>query len=479
MTPPRAPSPTQARHTTTQTKHTLLRGVRGAVAPRPVAAALATLGLLACQHPQGSRADAGARGDVPVASPAASRAAQQHRSALEALTVRLDAEEALARRRANDWLQWETVSRLAVERARSSGDYRDYARAEQALTRAFAVAPEGSGPLLSRARLNYTLHRLARVEPDLAAVERWAVVTVDQRDLLASLRADVAFHSGRYDEARRGYTQALARARETPGLVALAQLQWKTGHFTEAEALLAEAAQRADGVSMRAWVCLVQGLMALDRGRYDQALAHYRAGLRATPNAWVLEEHAAEAQVHLGQLAEARRAYTSLVERTGDPEFMDALAEILAQQGERDAARRWVRQARQGHDARVALFPEAAAGHALAHYLRNDPAAAVPLAERNRDARPGGEAQVQLARAYLRVGRIADARAVVEATLSTPWDTAELHAVAAVAFRLSGDEARAGAERARAAAINPDIVHSLDDYLPAAQPDASAPAPSG
>lgn len=390
---------------------------------------------------------------------------------LATLDARLDAEERLAERRPNDWLQWEVVARGAMERARRSGDYNDYARAERALDRAFAAAPQGSGPLVTRVKLNYTLHRLSRVEPDLAAIERWAVITRDQRDLVASMRSDVAFHSGRYDDARRGYEARLAVARDVANLVAMAQLEWKTARFTQAEALLSEAARAAttEGSTLEAWVSMVRGMMALDRGRYDEAVGHYREGLRATPGSWVLEEHAAEALLLGGHVEEARLMYADLVARTHDPEFMDAMAEIAERQRHPDEAARWVREARAGHDARVRLFPEAAAGHALEHYLRRDPRVAVGLAERNRDARPGGEAQVRLARAYLRVGRLADARRVIEATLTTPWNTAEQHAVASVVFRLSGDAARADAERARAVAINP---HAMDDAS-AYEPDPS------
>jgi Tfp pilus assembly protein PilF len=83
----------------------------------------------------------------------------------------------------------------------------------------------------------------------------------------------------------------------------------------------------------------------------------------------------------------------------------------------------------------------------------------VHIAEVNVHARPGGEAQTKLAQAYARVGRLADARRVIDATLATAWDTAELHATASIVLAAQGETERAGTERARALAIDP---HSID-----------------
>jgi Tfp pilus assembly protein PilF len=114
-------------------------------------------------------------------------------------------------------------------------------------------------------------------------------------------------------------------------------------------------------------------------------------------------------------------------------------------------------------------MPEATAGHAIEFFVRRDPVRAVPIAELNRDARPGGEAQVHLAEAYFAVGRFDDARRLVDATLATPWNTADLHALAARIYSHAGEAPRAATHRARALALNP---HSLDDEV---APDAGAP----
>jgi hypothetical protein len=71
---------------------------------------------------------------------------------------------------------------------------------------------------------------------------------------------------------------------------------------------------------------------------------------------------------------------------------------------------------------------------------------------------------VKLAEAYLNVGRVDDARRVIDALLATRWRTADAHAAAARVYARSGDGARAAVERRAALAIDP---HALDD-----EPDA-------
>jgi thioredoxin-like negative regulator of GroEL len=82
-------------------------------------------------------------------------------------------------------------------------------------------------------------------------------------------------------------------------------------------------------------------------------------------------------------------------------------------------------------------LPETVYGHALDHFLEVEPDAdtAVALAERNRDLRPNGEARTQLARAYLKAGRLAEAAAELDAVAGTAWCSAQTERVAAEVAR--------------------------------------------
>lgn len=374
----------------------------------------------------------------------------------------------MASARADNWLDLERAAMLYLQRARLTGDYDDYGRAEDALTRAFQRAPEGAGPLLTRASFNYAVHRVLRVEDDLRRVERWVVVSADQREAIASLRADVAYHSGNYADARRMYEDLLAQRRSVGRIVALAQLEWKTNRFDRAATLLDEAQRLADDEpdETRAWVRMVRGMMETDRGRWDEAAARFRDALRVRPGSWVLEEHLAELLAMMGRHEEARLMYADLVARTQDPEFMDQLADLEARRGQQAQAGALVARARTIYERRAARFPEATAGHAIEFFLKHDPPRALALATIDRAARPGGEAQVRYARALVRNGRFAEAREVLDAVLRTPWNTADLHATASVVYAQLGDATRAAAERAAAAAIDPHAMDDVTELLP-------------
>lgn len=369
--------------------------------------------------------------------------------------------EAIAAQRTDDWINLEAVGSLYLRRAALSADYDDYGRAEDAVDRAFR-AGRTVGPYLLRAQLNYTLHRLDRVTADLDAIERGAIVTPTIRAAVAELRANVAFHSGRYDEARAMYERLAREDRTAENLAALAQYRWKTGDFTGADALLAEAQRVAAtrSAEVRGWLCLVRGLLELDRGRWPDALSHYRAGLALRPGYWLLEEHEAEILTLQGDRARALPRYLDLIARTNNPEFMDAVADIYRAQGNTGESQRWVARARAVYDARLARFAEAVAGHAVEHFLAHDPQRAVAIAEANVRARPGGEAQVHLARAYHSVGRHAEAKTVIDRALASPWRTAELFATASRVYASLSLDARANELRAQALAIDP---HAMDE----------------
>ena len=254
--------------------------------------ALFALSIAACEGSPPSPAATTASAPIAPASASAgvpSAPQTAYEAHLEKLDERIAGLETRAGERTDDWLHLDELTRALLERAKLTGDFADYARAEEALAKAMERAPKGGGPLLTRASLNYTLHRLDRVEPDLAAVERFAVVSPNERRAVRSLRADVAFHSGRYDEAKRAYEELLAEQRSPAACAAMAQYHWKTGELDAAAKLLEEAEQAASGSApmTRAWVALVRGLLELDRANLDAALEHYRRAEKALPGYWL------------------------------------------------------------------------------------------------------------------------------------------------------------------------------------------------
>ena len=365
------------------------------------------------------------------------------------------------------WLDWEFVGNAYMSRARLSGDYADWRHAEDAIESSFRAA-RTFGPYLTRATLNFSMHRLDRVDADLDAAEHAGLITPSDYDAILAMRADTRFYTGRYAEALEIYDgQILRTRRSVDALVALAQLDWHTGHFEEASALLDEArmAPRISsdrGGTMRSWVLQMRASMERDRGHLDEALAAIDAAHELTPNDAHVDELAAALHEARGDDDEALSRYRSVAARTTSPQALDGIALILRRRGDTITASELVALARQSYEAQIAFFPEAAYGHAIDHWLRLEPSDVdrmITIAEGNAEARPYGETRTKLAMAYLLAGRVADARSTLDALLATEWNTADLHGVNAIVLAREGRDAES--ERAVAESIAPGVMSRL------------------
>jgi tetratricopeptide (TPR) repeat protein len=380
--------------------------------------------------------------------------APEHADLVARATRRAQKAEAVATKNSRSAIALGRAASESMALARLTGDYEAYASADRLLMAAFATN-DALAPHLLRARLHYSLHRLDQAEADLSAHLALPRVTEKQASAETLLAADLAFQRGRYEEAGRGYEAAIEAAETNATLASLAYYRWRTGEFEAAEELyervLARTGSRQDDAEVAAWTHLQLGLMDLERGRHEHALAHYRDGQRCIRGFWLIEEHIAEVLALLGRTSEAKTMYRDIIARTGNPEFMDALAGILREEGADDEASVLVAGARAAYEERLRRFPEATVGHALEHYLEFGEAdRALELAEGNHALRPNAEAKVALTRAYLGAGRLEDATRTIEAALDSPIRMVDLHETAAAVYAALGRAQDAEAQRAQA-----------------------------
>lgn len=410
-----------------------------------VALGLVVLGVLA-----GCDGGSGATSQASAAAAARPAGYDEARTGLDEAIAR---GLALAAERPDDGLLPLEVASLQVERARLTGDYGDFERAQALLDARSAAAP-AAALCLAQARLHVTLHRLRQAGAALAACPP----ATDGAEI-AAVRADIAMHSGRYRDAEAAY-RALLNGSGTPQhFVRFALLRNRTGSPAEAAALLEAAEKRYHGGSatVRAWLKLQRGLVALDRGRLDEALALYRLAADALPGWWLVDEHIAEALDLQGDARAAKALYTRVAERTRAPEILDALAQLERRDGRAGPSEALVREARALHERRLAQFPEAAAGHVLDHFLLDgkESSRALALARENFAARPGGDAAQALAKSWLRAGKPERAATLVEAQLAQGWDTAESYWLLSEAYERLGRTSRAAMARTQALGRNP------------------------
>ncbi len=395
----------------------------------------------------------------PAVPPQPKKDVPTYEEELAGVTQSIEILEAREKKYPKQWIHIERLGNAYSTRARLTGNYDDYAKAEQALERSFAAAPGGSGPFLSRAELNYTLHRLDRISADLDAAEKKVVRSKREQARHMGMRANLAFQQGRYAEALEHYQKTVELNRSSTNLAQLALYYWKTGDFDRAEELYTEAQSlyKGEASEPRAWLHLQLGLMDLDRGRYDDALAHYQIAGKHMPGYWLIDEHIAEIMTLTGKTDEAKALYEVIVARTGNPEFIDALAGIHHAAGDHEKVEELTANARAIYEKQLAQFPEAAAGHALEHFLEfgDDPKRTVTIAEANHKTRPNAQAKILLAQAYLAAKRLEDARDIIIQALKTPWRSADLHDTAADVYTELGDTIKAAAQRKLARAINP------------------------
>ncbi len=379
----------------------------------------------------------------------------QYAAELAKLSAGIEHGIGLAAKQPSDTLIPLEVVSLYADRARLTGNYDDYAKAEGVL----ATLPVGAKPsasyCLARVRLHYTLHRLKQAGAALDTCPD----TAEPMEK-AALRADLSLYSGRYGEAEATYRALVNQSGLAQHYVRLALLKEWLGAPGEAAAFLEAAEKRYHGGSptMLAWLKLQRGLVALHRGRFDEALAMYRLASDAMDGWWLIDEHIAEVLFLTGKTQEAKLLYEDIIARTANPEFMDALAALEHQQGNHEIVQKWRIKARKIYDQRLATFPEASAGHALSHFLQDeaDAARALELAQKNFSTRPYGESAIALAKAWMLAGKPDRSVASIEAQLGRGWDTAEAFWILAEARQSLGQQSRAEQAKAEARRRNPE-----------------------
>lgn len=306
---------------------------------------------------------------------------------------------------------------LLDARASLTGDLDDLEQVSQLVDRLLAIS-ETDDLLLQRAAVSLELHRLDAAAAALVRLAQPAHPRARQ------LGADLARQRGRVDEAQREDEALLARGRTWDRLARVAYGERRRGHERRADRLYAEAQAELSAWEMRryAWLELQRGLIDLDRRRFDAAVDHFRRADRAYSGHWLVEEHLAEALAATGRTEEAEAIYRRVVASTQHPEYLAALADLIA---ERDpqAAAALDRQAEERYAERFSRYPEAVAGHFADYLLARDPRdpRALELAELDHRSRPGVDATLRLAKVCLAIGDAARARRLLDQVKASPW----------------------------------------------------------
>lgn len=262
-------------------------------------------------------------------------------------------------------------------------------------------APDEGDARLARARTRAAFHRFADAMADLDEA-RWlgadpAVVDAE--------RAAIFQATGRYEQARLIYREAVERRADFSSVADLATLYAECGETAAAERSFSESRARYRGVSpiplaqldfRRAQMWIAQGDLPRGRTWLDAAVHRLPAYAPAAG-------HLAEVEAALGETDSAIARLRPLTSSSDDPGYAAQLARILREAGRLEEAGEWRARAAARYDELVARHVEAYADHAAEFWLEAGANLhrALWLAKENLDVRPTRRARELVARATL------------------------------------------------------------------------------
>ena len=333
---------------------------------------------------------------------------------------------------------------LLYQRASLAGDLAAFGKVEAALKRAIDEIGPAQDLYLLKANLDFKFHRLADVKLDLAAGRDLSDTTQGK-----VLRADLDFQEGRYDNARRGYEEAIRDDLTWDNLARQAYLKWKLGDTAGADQLYAEAEDELTAKEMRhyAWIELQQGVLDLRHGRYADAQAHYDRADRAYSGYWLVDDHKAELSGAQGLFEEAAALYERVIARAAKPELQQALGELYDTMGEKDRAEACYEKSLNAYLDSAAQGDVHFYHHLVDFYadVRRDGGEAVKWARKDIELRRNFSTLAALAWALYRAGEFAEARETMAEALASGASDAHLFYQAAMihqAFSVNGEAER-------------------------------------
>lgn len=362
------------------------------------------------------------------------------------------------------WLDSKLLAEALMSRAKLTGSLDDYVAAGKALEQSFKGAPEGSGPWMTLASYQFTIHEFDKAEQSLERASALTLAIAKDQDAIDSLRADIMFQRGQLKEALKIYERVAKTSPRSSHIARLGHYSLKTGDLDGARKHYDRAIEltktEAAALMPQAWTLLMRGIVELEAGQYEQAHTFFKRADEKLSGWYLIEEHLAEVLKLQGKLDEAVALYTRVLEKNPAGEFMDAMAECLTLQGKADEAKTWQAKAQEAYKADIDKLPSAAYGHALDHFLEGeDKAYALSLAKKNHELRPGPEPKIKLATALLHLDQLDEAEALLKEVTKTPYRTVDYHLVMAELYTLKKQEKLAKQQQLLAQKLNP---HALD-----------------
>lgn len=358
-------------------------------------------------------------------------------------------------------LEYALLGQAYARQARESGNYGDYARAEEALRRSLQLVPGNADATLALAGTLVATHdfegALALSQP-LADQPRTAPQAL-------AIVGDAHLSLGNYAEAEAAYA---ALADETPPNLSRRAL-WADlqGDRGEALTLMQQAAELAwqngdDRVNL-AWYDYQVGELYFKSGRLDEARARYQSAVEVFDRYALGYAGLGKVWAAQGRFDEARAQYEKAIAIIPQPEYLAALGDVYTRLGDVKAA-----QAQYDIVSTIARLDEANAvlyNRQLALFYANhdrDVDKALQLAQAEIEARQDVFGYDTLAWALYKNERFEEAASAMEQAMQLGTRDALLFYHAGLIQYALGNTGRAHALLTEALTINPyfDLLHA-------------------
>ena len=283
------------------------------------------------------------------------------------------------------------------------------------------------------AKLLGTLHENAGSRERVEIALKNKFLSADGHAALLVQRASLNWQEGKGDLAEKDFKQALKIFERPVVQGAYARFLYERGKGAEAKALFEKALafpQKKTGLAY-AWLLLQRGILELEEDKLKEADAYFAKAGAALPKWYLIEEHRAEVLALSKKYDEAKEAYKDLVLRTGNPEFIDALADVYENLGQKKEAKSTRQKASREYARLLKKYPRALRYHASEHYLNTQPKRALELALLDSQERPGGAAFTQLAKAHLALEQKAKASEALARAKASGYLTPEVVSLSA------------------------------------------------
>lgn len=360
-----------------------------------------------------------------------------------------------------EWINYEGLAASLLPRARLTGSFDDYAQARSIVEEGLALSPKGTGPHLVSAAIAMATHRVKDARADLEVISRYVIPDMQTTAESTAMRGDLAFYSGRYQDAERLYAKASEGGPWTGLTYRRAILASQTGKIDQARNLYTEADTQTllPTPAFRSDILTRLGELRLAKGDWLAAEKLFDEANRIYPGNWRIELRVAQMMALGGKVAVATKQFEQIAIKANSPEAMDVTAGLYRAQGDGVRARQWAEQAGAIWQKRLSQLPEAAWAHALEHELAfGSPKRALALAGQDLKDRPFGQAMIGAAKAWIANRRPDYAAALLEKVNASGWQSVEQHLVLADAYALMGRGKDADAEQRVAVALNPHAL---------------------